>query len=66
MCPNRWIGYEVSSYAVAKTLVVKQMLEDGANDDSILQVEFVLWRDVAAGFDNQDFAGFCLPTLLLL
>ncbi|KAK9804206.1 hypothetical protein WJX72_001253 [[Myrmecia] bisecta] len=36
--PLRWIGYDCSPYAVAKTLVIARMLCDGAGVDHILQV----------------------------
>ena len=36
--PLRWVGYEASPYAVAKTLVVAQMLRSGAPVDDIVQV----------------------------
>ena len=33
-----WLGYEVSAYSVAKTLIVHQMLMDGAPAETVLQV----------------------------
>jgi hypothetical protein len=36
--PLRWVGYEMSAYCVSKTLVVLQMVEQGAAVDEILQV----------------------------
>jgi hypothetical protein len=36
--PLCWVGYEQSAYCVAKTLVVLQMVEQGATVDELLQV----------------------------
>jgi hypothetical protein len=36
--PIRWVGYEMSAYACAKTMVITQMLLQGAPTDTILQV----------------------------
>lgn len=36
--PVRWVGYDASPYAVAKALVIRQMLTDGADPLDIMQV----------------------------
>jgi hypothetical protein len=36
--PIRWVGYEVSTYNIAKTLVLTHMLQQGASTDDILLV----------------------------
>ena len=36
--PLRWVGYDSSPYAVAKTLVIAAMLQSGCVVDQILQV----------------------------
>jgi hypothetical protein len=36
--PLRWVGYELSSYACAKTAVISCMLSQGAQVDEVLQV----------------------------
>jgi hypothetical protein len=33
-----WVGYDGSPYAVAKTLVLAQMMRAGAQDNAVLQV----------------------------
>lgn len=38
--PIEFIGYEASPYAVARTKILHQMLEDGADVDSVLQVAY--------------------------
>lgn len=40
LVPVRWVGYEASAHACARTLVIVQMLEDKAPVDSIVQVRF--------------------------
>jgi hypothetical protein len=40
--PIRWVGYEMSAYACAKTMVITQMLLQGAPTDTILQVSCAL------------------------
>jgi hypothetical protein len=39
--PLRWVGYEVSAFAVAKALVLLQMMRQAADTDCILQVRCV-------------------------
>jgi hypothetical protein len=39
--PLRWVGYEVSVFAVAKALVLLQMMRQVADTDCILQVRCV-------------------------
>lgn len=41
--PLRWVGYEQSAYCVAKTLVLLQMVEQGAAVDGVLQVGLSLY-----------------------
>ena len=36
--PLTWVGYELSAYACAKTMVVTRLFEDQASVDDILQV----------------------------
>ena len=36
--PLKWVGYDASPYAIAKTLVIKHIIEAGAAVDDILQV----------------------------
>lgn len=36
--PLRWVGYEMSAYSVAKTLVILEMMEQGAAVNDTLQV----------------------------
>jgi hypothetical protein len=36
--PLRWVGYELSAYACAKTMIVNQLFEDQASVDDIMQV----------------------------
>lgn len=36
--PTRWVGYEQSAYAVAKTAVIIAMMQRGASDDDVMQV----------------------------
>ena len=36
--PLRWVGYDASPYAVAKTLVVAEMMRQGAATDAVVQV----------------------------
>lgn len=38
--PLRWVGYEMSAYAVAKSLVLLEMIEQNASVDSLLQVGY--------------------------
>ncbi|KAK3250203.1 hypothetical protein CYMTET_40408 [Cymbomonas tetramitiformis] len=38
--PLRWVGYELSPYACAKTMVINQLFKDQASEDDILQVWF--------------------------
>jgi hypothetical protein len=47
--PLRWVGYEMSAYACAKTMVITQMLLQGAPTDSILEV----CRQVALGAEER-------------
>ena len=36
--PLRWVGYDSSPYAVSKTLVVAEMMRQGAATDAVVQV----------------------------
>ena len=36
--PLRWVGFDISPYACAKTVVVARMMMQGAQVDEILQV----------------------------
>lgn len=47
--PLRWVGYELSAYCVAKTLVILEMMEQGAAVDDILQVTVAA---VCAGYQQ--------------
>lgn len=43
--PFRWIGYEMSPYCVAKSLVIAEMMRNGSHGDSILQVWYsAVWN----------------------
>jgi hypothetical protein len=36
--PLKWVGYDMSAYCVAKSLVVLEMVRAGAKTDAVLQV----------------------------
>lgn len=38
--PLRWVGYEMSAYAVAKSLVLLEMICQNALNESLLQVGY--------------------------
>jgi len=42
--PLVWVGYEISAYAVAKAVLLVEMMMQGADNDAVLQV----WLDAAA------------------
>eukprot|EP00798_Chlamydomonas_sp_ICE-L_P012564 gene12564-15787_t len=60
--PLRWVGYDASAYAVAKALVVEQMMLDGSPTDAVLQVCYssawkastrTTFRTALSSFTNQ-------------